>query len=266
MTNKQTIKQKKQILEITIEDVKEWAKQLEGAGLKTSLLKYWDNKEGKMKIIKIKKKIMGYTEFTKSKIQSIIDTYNPKNVIDLGSQNDHTSTVRPMPYISGWYKEKGMFYECIDTNGENDSWRLDLSKPFSNQKHWEWRGQYVYRGYDLLVDAGTSEHVSGEDGKFSLEAIYNCWRMKHHPLLRNDWIMYNENPKTGNWPLHGVNYYSQEFYTELVKVADYEILDLGEHPAMNNYVDGWNIFCTLKKIGDKFPSLDEFSKLPIYKS
>lgn len=216
---------------------------------------------------------MGYTEFTKSKIQSIIDSYNLneythnlKFVMDLGSQNDHTSTLRPMPYISDWYKEKGIWYECIDLNKENDAISIDLSKPLG-ESYWARDNNIgiVEGRVQLLVDAGTSEHVSGENNKFDWNAIFNCWETKN-TLLCERGIMYNENPKTGNWPLHGVNYYSQEFYTELVKVADYEILDLGEHPAMNNYVDGWNIFCTLKKIGDKFPSPDEFSKLPIYKS
>ncbi len=99
-------------------------------------------------------------------------------------------------------------------------------------------------------------------GEFSWEAIYNCWLNKHN-LLRIGGLMINENPKTGNWPNHGFNYYTQEFYFEFCKIAGYVVERAGEIPAMGNSVDGWNILCVLRKFSDTFPSLEEFQTLDL---
>lgn len=195
---------------------------------------------------------MGYTSFTISKIEPLLT--NVKSVIDLGAQNNYAQPDLPAPYISEWYKEKQIEYSCIDLNGENNAIPFDLSEKIAG-------GQF-----DLVVDAGTSEHI-GKNGVFSWEAIYNCWLNKHN-LLKMDGLMYNENPKTGNWPGHGFNYYTTKFYNQLQQSTDYDyrILDIGEHPAMGNTTDGWNVFTILKKKSEKFPSLEEFMKMDIRKS
>lgn len=198
---------------------------------------------------------MGYTSFTKSKIEPFLKGVD--YIIDLGAQNDYSYSFLPAPYISQWYKEKGIYwYSCIDLNGENFADPLDLSVVFQID-------QYKSK-FDLVVDAGTSEHV-GNDGVFGWEAIYNCWLNKHN-LLKNGGIMYNENPLTGNWPGHGFNYYTPNFYYQLFSATDYQAIDLGQHPAMGNNTDGWNVYCIMKKHSEKFPSLEEFMKMDIRKS
>ncbi len=197
---------------------------------------------------------MGYTQFTKDKIELITERFEVNSVIDLGAQNDFAQPKLPAPYISEWYDKKGIAYTCIDLNGENGACVIDLSEPVEG----------IWNSYGLVVDAGTSEHV-GDDGKFTWEAIYNCWVTKH-TLLDMGGIMYSENPKTGNWPGHGFNYYTQDFYNKLAEISGYELLDLGEHPACNNITDGWNVFCTMRKVSNHFPTLAEFKKLSIFKA
>lgn len=192
---------------------------------------------------------MGYTKFTKDKIEKYIKKHFC--VIDLGAQNDFSQEGNP--FISDWYDKKRLEYRCIDLNGENGAWKDDLSVIYGYMPI-----------YDLVTDCGTSEHV-GDNGKFGWEAIYNCWRNKHDLLIKGG-IMYNENPKTGSWPLHGFQWYTQEFYKNLVKVADYKILELGEVAAMGNTKDGWNVYCILKKTGDKFPTLEQFKELGLKQS
>lgn len=204
---------------------------------------------------------MGYTIFTIELLEKVIKEYNPKNVLDLGSQQLYNQPTLPAPYVDQWYKPQGIDYECIDLNGENNSRKIDLSKKRDyniSDLNWSLKN---YHGWKLVVDAGTSEHV-GDDGKFSWEAIYHCWKIKHDSLQVGG-IMVNENPKTGNWFSHGYNYYTEDFYKELAEVTDYKILELGEHAAMGNFVDGWNIYCVMIKNGEKFPSLEEFKKLSI---
>lgn len=197
---------------------------------------------------------MGYTQFTKDNIQHLLEKYNPKDVIDLGDQNDYSQPNLPAPYISGWFEKQGIRYTCIDLNGGNGALIIDLSKELPDAS---------INKSDMVFDCGVSEHISGEGAKFSWEAIYNCWKTKHD-LLKVGGVMYSENPKTGNWPLHGQNYYTISFYLELKAMTDYEIIDIGEHPACGNFVDGWNIFCSMRKRSEKFPSLKEFKKLPLY--
>lgn len=189
---------------------------------------------------------MGYTNFTKQLVKPYLRDI--QTVCDLGAQNDYSYPL-PAPYISEWYSDKE--YSCIDLNGENGAYTNDLSV----------LQNFSIRQVDLVCDIGTSEHVA-PNGQFSWEAIYNCWQNKHD-LLKVGGVMVNENPKTGNWPLHGFNYYSKEFYSAFAAKSGYRILEMGEVPAMGNDVDGWNVYCVLLKISDKFPTLLQFKKLPL---
>ena len=192
---------------------------------------------------------MGYTHHTFSLIEPLLS--HVESVIDLGAQNDYRYGT-PAPYTSEWYKGQGIQYIAIDLSRENKSLGWDLSKIFINKQE-----------NDLVVDAGTSEHV-GDDGKFGWQAIYNCWQNKHN-LLKLNGFMVNENPKTGNWPGHGFNYYTQDFYRNLEATGCYKILSIGEHPAMGNTKDGWNVWCVLEKVSEHFPTLATFKKLGICK-
>ena len=199
---------------------------------------------------------MGYTGFTVELIEKHLD--GVKSVIDLGAQNMYNQPVIPAPYASEWYEGKGIEYACIDVSLENNAINLDLSTDFYHNA--AIKSQY----FDLLVDAGTSEHV-GDHGKFGWEAIYNCWKYKFN-YSRIGGKIISENPKTGNWPGHGFNYYTEDFYRNLEAKSDLKILSLGEHPAMGNTTDGWNIYCVMEKTGEKFPTLAEFKKLGICQS
>lgn len=217
---------------------------------------------------------MGYTSFTIERVTTLINQYKPSNVLDLGAQNNYSGTSLPAPYMSEWYRERGIIYQSIDINGENNSMPLDLSLPFEKTcvqlepNHWApndtlEHGELALMHYGMLVDAGTSEHV-GKNGAFDWEAIYNCWKTKYD-LLKPGYVMYNENPKTGNWPGHGFNYYTQLFYEMLANHYElFTILEIGEHPAMGNTTNGWNVYCSLQRIDDRpFITLDEFKLLPL---
>jgi hypothetical protein len=198
---------------------------------------------------------MGLTNFSTQLLERHIDAvpvskiWQRKTVTELGSQNLYHSDYPSAPYAKMWYEERGFLYECIDLNGENNALRYDLSQPFAPPD--DKRG--------LITDFGTSEHVG--NGKHEPKAFYNCWLNKHN-LCAVGGLIVSENPKTGNWPKHGFNYYTEEFYHGLAKANGYEILEIGEHPAMWNTTDGWNIYCVLKKTSDQpFMKFTEFKKL-----
>src|SRR4051812_17656834 len=105
---------------------------------------------------------MGYTGFTVSKLKEILAGNKIKTVIDLGAQNMYNQPKLPAPYAKDWYEEQGYAYISIDLNGENESLPLDLAYPIKEKLN----------KCDLLVDAGTMEHV-GINGAFAWEALYN---------------------------------------------------------------------------------------------
>lgn len=202
---------------------------------------------------------MGYTSFTIELIEGLLKEFNPKKVIDLGAQNNYAQPNLPAPYMSEWYKEHGIDYMAIDLNKENGAYPLDLSEALDLSRV----VNNLFNGFDMLVDAGTSEHVSGKKGGYDINAIYNCWKTKHD-LLKSGGVMVNENPKTGNWPGHGCNYYTMDFYIKLAERQGYNILHIQENAAMGNITDGWNITCVLHKNDDTpFISLEEFMECEI---
>jgi hypothetical protein len=190
---------------------------------------------------------MGYTSFSVQVLEKLIAEFKPKSVLDYGAQNMYNQPVLPAPYAKDWYEGMGIMYTAIDLCGENGSLAIDLSYPIKENL-----GQF-----DLVVDCGTSEHC-GIEGKHDPMAFYNAVKNKHD-LLKVAGIMFSENPKTGNWPGHVFNYYSQDFYKQLSALNGYEILELGEVAAMGNVTDGWNIYCVLRKINNNpFISFEQF--------
>jgi hypothetical protein len=213
---------------------------------------------------------MGYTSHTKQLIEPYLSEV--KSVIDFGSQNDFSSGQMPPLFVSEWFKGKGIKYDCIDLAGDNNALKLNWCYPLPS-----FVGQF-----DLVVDAGSSEHsaIAKEytnvmyneninsvypKGEMNTEqGYYYCWLNKHS-LCKIGGLIISENPESNSWPGHGFSYLTEDFYTGLSNISDYGILKLGRHPAMGNDVDGWNVYSVLKKTGDKFPSLEEFKKLSIYK-
>jgi hypothetical protein len=194
---------------------------------------------------------MGITNFDLEILDKVIDEYKPKSVIELGDQQTYVMGEHYGHHANWYYESKGITnYKCIDLNGNNNCLVWDLSKPQENTEH-----------FDLVTNFGTVEHI-GDNGQFSLEASYNCFKTMHD-LLNIGGIVINENPKTGHWEKHGFIFMTQDFYLEFAKVAGYEIIHIGEVGAMGNWQTGMNVFCVLKKNSEKFPTLEQFKKLPL---
>lgn len=213
---------------------------------------------------------MGYTNFE----INLIEKYLPeiKSVLDIGSQNNYTTQEKNPPFISEWYKSKGIDYTSIDLAGDNGSLKLNLAYPIELDKK-----------FDLIVDAGSGEHiVQAEDYPITSfheghihsvypknptgfdEGFYNFWLNKHS-LLKMGGISVSVNPLTMMWPNHGYTYLGECFYKEFVKEAGYYLLETGINCATGNCVTGQNIYGVLGKMTDKFPNFETFKKLPIFR-
>jgi len=200
---------------------------------------------------------MGYTHFTVEKLEEIIKERNPKSILDFGAQNMYNQAEDPAPYAKEWYESKGIKYVSVDINSEHGSIPLNLSNPLSEQLE---LSEELTKQYDLVVDAGTTEHV-GVDGKHNVEAFYNAWKTKYD-LCKVGGVIYSENPKTGSWPGHGFNYHTMTFYHQLITLLGLtETLQMNEHAACHNVIDGWNVYCSFIKPNREFISLEQFKTL-----
>lgn len=217
---------------------------------------------------------MGITVFSKSLIQKAIQIKpDIQSVIELGSQNDYTVASDKPPFANGLYSSLGINdYFCIDLAGDNDAWKLDLSKKIPDAN------------FDLVTDFGSSEHIVqmkeyqsipfheghinsiypiGEPENIEL-GYYNGWLNKFS-ICKAGGIIISENPMTGHWPEHGYSYLGADFYKELCKIADLELVEDGLEAAMGNTTSGINVWSILKKTGSNFPTFEEFQTLPIFK-
>lgn len=180
---------------------------------------------------------MGVTTHSNNLVQK--HKGNAKTMLELGSQNTYFDSVVQC-VAKDYYTKQGFEHHSIDANGEYGCEVADLSTVLDLEP------------CDIVTDFGTSEHVSN---------YYNCWLNKHNGCKIGGLII-SENPKVNNWHGHGFHYLTKEFYTELCKVAGYELIEVGEHAAMGNVTDGWNVYGVLRKVSDVFPSQSEFYALP----
>lgn len=214
---------------------------------------------------------MGYTKFTTDLIGRHLTGI--RSVLDLGSQNMYlpdSDTAKP-PFASAWYSARGIEYNCIDLAGDNGALKINLAKKF-----------VPGHDYDMVVDAGTSEHVTQMEDFYTqpfhdghIKSIYHanqptpeqiragyfyCWHNKH-VFCKPGGLIISENPKSGSWPDHGYSYILASFYEKLAKYGFYDIIELGEY-AFN--AGAINIYSVLRKKKENFLSKELFSTLPTF--
>lgn len=221
---------------------------------------------------------MGFTAFEVEKTDKIIIDYDIKNVLQFGEQNNYsTKEQNKPPFMREWYEKRGVECHSLDMAGDNGAYKFNWAYPL-----------VVFKEFDFITDGGSSEHTTqkddyisesfhngyinsvypnGEPTKEEIESGYfECWKNKHN-MLKLGGIMFNINPLTGHWPLHGYSYIGEYFYKELVKVSGYELVEDGVVCGSGNCDSGKNVYGIIKKVSDTFPTIDEFyEKLPIFKS
>lgn len=191
---------------------------------------------------------MGITKFSYDTLVKHGAIKEGLKMLELGDQNLYFNPLYGQ-YAKPHFQSLGLEHVSFDFGAhEGGALSYDLSKPIEEPKYEKY--------FDVVTNFGTSEHVS---------KLYYCLKNVHE-FCKGGGLMFHENPKTGNWKFHGHHFFTQEFYKGLADLCDYTILDLGEHPAMGNSIDGWNVYCVLEKKGGKgkkklFPTEEEFNKL-----
>jgi len=107
-------------------------------------------------------------------------------------------------------------HTSIDLNGKHGSLIKDLRYP----------NEFVelYNSYDIITNAGTTEHVVPVENQFDcFSIIHDCLKLNG---LQLHVVPSIEGFKLGYWTKHCVVYYSMDFFKMLAKENNYEIVEM----------------------------------------
>jgi hypothetical protein len=127
------------------------------------------------------------------------------------------------PSSAPFWQALGWEYAAVDYGGHRHSRAIDLNRDCAPL---DWLGKY-----DLLINAGTTEHVANHDNAFRVM----------HDLVRVGGCMIHEVPVAG-FLTHGLVVYSIKFFWHLCRENGYEVLRLemlpqGSAPMPRNVID-----------------------------
>ena len=186
---------------------------------------------------------MGITSFSKDMIRTYGGESPHIRHLLVGCQNMYDN-LHYGKIAQGYYRRLGQDVVSVDITGCQGSVKHDLRKPLKMDQ------------FDFISQHGTLEHIETRKGYYLA--------YKHlHEVLKLGGIIIHENPKMGNWPGHGNHYLTQKFFFDLAEMSKYDIITIGENPAMSNAKNGWNIYCVMRKTQEKFITKKEFNTLPI---
>tara|TARA_R100000008_G_C3559529_1_gene155266 strand:+ start:274 stop:1098 length:825 start_codon:yes stop_codon:yes gene_type:complete len=143
-----------------------------------------------------------------------------------------------------YFTALGCKHTSIDLNMKDGAIPIDLRKSIKdNDIH------NLINTADIILDSGTSEHISYQ---------YMNWK-NLYDITKVGGIFLHILPKVGYWKNHCEYKYDIDFFEQLAKANDYEIIEIS-----NSYADK-DICAAFRKTNNKgFMSEDEFNKLPIH--
>lgn len=190
---------------------------------------------------------MGITNFSWNTLRDHGALLQGLRMLELGDQNLYFDP-HYGEYAKALFTKLGIDHTSVDLSAhEGGAVKMDLCQPIPLE---------YLEAFDVVTNFGTSEHCQN---------LYQVFK-NINDACKVGGLIFHENPKTGSWPGHGFHYMTQEFYKELAKRCGYEIVDLGEWPAMGNTTDGWNVYCVLRKKQPKFLAKKSFERLDFRKA
>jgi hypothetical protein len=133
--------------------------------------------------------------------------------VELGAPQETTTVdgverqAETAPASQPFWEALGFSYDAVEYGGHRGVTSLDLN-----------RDQVPYRlraSFDLVVNAGTTEHVVNQDNAFRVM----------HDLAKVGGVMMHEVP-AGGMLTHGVVSYNPQFFWLLCRDNNYEVMDL----------------------------------------
>jgi hypothetical protein len=178
---------------------------------------------------------MGMTRQTLSFLQKYIGEY--KSICELGDQQFMScSPQEEMSHTRNYHESLGKEYTSIDLNGLGGSLQYNLDSNLILNKE-----------FDIVTNFGTLEHISNY-----YRGFYNV-----HNLCKTNGLMFHVQPKTGHWPEHGNFYTTVEFFDNLAKLCNYEILTNFEEKTAVGGGNSNQIYCVYRKLPSSHFTLTE---------
>jgi hypothetical protein len=125
--------------------------------------------------------------------------------IDLGAPVGPENFIEGAPYSRAFWTSLGFDYAAIDVDTRAGVTYLDLNRDDVPPD--------LYRAFDLVINAGTTEHVSNQGNAFRVI----------HDLARTGGVMYHELPAGGTID-HGFIAYQPKFFLRMAQQNEYEWL------------------------------------------
>ena len=207
---------------------------------------------------------MGIRVHTITFIHNVLDlsfnTLEGKHMIELGNmyiRNDAIQWIEKNKFeLDGFTKldmgmiskeyfvAQGCNHISIDLNMKEGALPIDLRQPIAGGDTYN-----LINSADIILDSGTSEHV---------EYQYMNWK-NLYDVTKVGGIFLHVLPKVGYWDNHCVFKYDINFFEQLAKANDYEVIEIS-----NNYADK-DICAAMRKTNNSgFMNEEEFNNLPIH--
>ncbi len=135
-------------------------------------------------------------------------------MLELGDQVIEDEAI-PESTGKQYFENRGVAHTSFDLNGEHGAVRVDLSRRIRNATWLD--------AFDIITNSGTTEHVE------PLSAQYTCF-LNIHNCLCTGGIAISLVPdvealdRDGAWKGHCNYYYSHEFFAELARLNEYEMI------------------------------------------
>jgi hypothetical protein len=162
-----------------------------------------------------------------------------KDMLELGNQR-----IRPNAFLKYgirsyfskiYFLKKGYNHHAIDINGYDGAIPLDMSEPIPIT---------AFRGhFDIVTDFGFMEHVNEQ---------VQAWR-NIHDMGKVGCLYVHSVPAVGMYKGHCYYCYSEDFFKDLCKANNYELLDLKTINPKGDHAEKDEVVCAyIKKTENKF--------------
>jgi hypothetical protein len=163
-------------------------------------------------------------------------------ILELGNQHAGWAIRGPVKSVMTWF---GADHVSLDTNGMDGSLRHDLREPLPAS---------LKESFDLVTNAGTSEHVNGPARDFGDQ--WQVFKTIHDALREVGAMMHVVPDEQGHHG--GCGYlYAHKFFPMLARCCSYELVELYDSRSDENHV----ACLMLKTRSSRFPDLGEFVEM-----
>lgn len=185
-----------------------------------------------------------------------ITNLRDKRLLELGNQAIRRNAQASYKIDTGiskiYFLGLGCNHHSIDWNGLDGAIPLDLTLPMPIP------GYLKY--FDIVTDFGDMEHVRGFADWMEGVGHWNAWK-NIHDMGKVDCLYVHTIPMVGSFSGHGSYHYTLEFFENLCKANDYEILVLRVEQCDPRHHRRDYVFCSyIKRVDQNFGPEHEIFK------